>query len=214
MADQDSITLTRAQIEELRAIIHNADSPLGNRLQDVSSRLYFALDGAGWTPAAEVAQPKGWSVTKTDDGDFLLRHGERGAVICERDKSKLLFEFLADLASSPSSAPAESGWQPKLSVKVHSFPESNGRRNWTALLTREEQWDGLQGNCGGITIERGECWNRVAYEAERTRYLLGLRDTEPFILDYGDDITTPEEWKGEMRAVAPQAVQAGGEGGK
>lgn len=46
------VTLTRAQVEELRAIIHNAESPLGNRLQDVSSRLYFALEGTGWTPAA------------------------------------------------------------------------------------------------------------------------------------------------------------------
>lgn len=70
MADQDNITLTRAQIEELRAIIHNADSPLGNRLQDVSSRLYFALDGAGWTPTAAlspatVAQPVEWGDPKT-----------------------------------------------------------------------------------------------------------------------------------------------------
>jgi hypothetical protein len=50
MSNLDAVTLTRAQVEELRAIIHNADSPLGNRLQDVSARLYFALDGAGWTP--------------------------------------------------------------------------------------------------------------------------------------------------------------------
>jgi hypothetical protein len=48
----DTVTLTRAQVEELRAIIHNAESPLGNRLQDVSSRLYFALEGAGWAPRA------------------------------------------------------------------------------------------------------------------------------------------------------------------
>lgn len=56
MAEQETVTLTRAQVEELRAIIHNADSPLGNRLQDVSSRLYFALDGAGWTPAPNTRQ--------------------------------------------------------------------------------------------------------------------------------------------------------------
>lgn len=57
MAAQETVTLTRAQVEDLRAIIHNADSPLGNRLQDVSARLYFALDGAGWTPAP-VAAPE------------------------------------------------------------------------------------------------------------------------------------------------------------
>jgi hypothetical protein len=42
----------------------------------------------------------------------------------------------------------------------------------------------------------------VAFEAERARFLLGERDTEPFILDYGDDIQTPEEWKGETHAFA------------
>ena len=88
--------------------------------------------------------------------------------------------------------------QPRLKVWLTSFPESNGKTNWTALLTREEKWDGLPGNAGGITLDRGEMWNRVAYEAERTRFLLGQRDTEPYILDYGDDVKTPEEWKGEL----------------
>lgn len=87
--------------------------------------------------------------------------------------------------------------QPRLTVKLVSYPESNGKRNWTALLTRVDKWDGLVGNGGGITIVRGELWNRVAYEAERTRFLIGERDTEPFILDYGDDIETPEQWLGE-----------------
>ena len=89
--------------------------------------------------------------------------------------------------------------QPRLTVRVTSFPESNGKRNWTALLVRVEPWRGLIGNCGGITIARGELWNRVAYEAECARALLGERDTEPHILDYGDDIQTPEEWAGEVR---------------
>lgn len=89
--------------------------------------------------------------------------------------------------------------QPRLTVRVTSFSESNGKRNWTALLVRVEPWRGLIGNCGGITIARGELWNRVAYEAECARALLGERDTEPHILDYGDDIKTPEEWAGEVR---------------
>lgn len=88
--------------------------------------------------------------------------------------------------------------QPQLTVKIRSFPESNGKRNWTAMLVRVGGFDGLIGNAGGITIDRGEMWNRVAYEAERTRFLLGERDTEPHILDYGDDIRTPEEWAGEV----------------
>jgi hypothetical protein len=93
--------------------------------------------------------------------------------------------------------------QPRLTVRLCSFPESNGKRNWTALLVRVEEWPGLIGNCGGITIDRGEFWNRVAYEAERARLLIGERDTEPHILDYGDDIKTPDEWAGEVRGGRP-----------
>lgn len=95
------------------------------------------------------------------------------------------------------------GQQPRLTVRVQSFPESNGKRNWTALLVRVDAWGGLVGNCGGITIDRGECWNRVAYEAERAKLLIGERDTEPDIMDYGDDIHTPEEWAGEVRGGRP-----------
>lgn len=93
--------------------------------------------------------------------------------------------------------------QPRLTVRLRSFPESNGKRNWTALLVRVDAWGGLIGNCGGITIDRGECWNRVAYEAERAKLLIGERDTEPDIMDYGDDIRTPEEWAGEVRGGRP-----------
>ena len=93
----------------------------------------------------------------------------------------------------------EEGSQPKLTVKLQSFPESNGKRNWTALLVRVDKWGGLVGNCGGISLAHGELWNRVAYEAERTKLLIGERDTEPCILDYGEDIKTPEEWQGETR---------------
>ena len=88
-------------------------------------------------------------------------------------------------------------------MRLTSFPESNGKRNWTALLVRVDGFSGLVGNCGGITIDRGEFWNRVAYSAECVKLLIGERDTEPHILDYGDDITTPEPWAGEVRGGRP-----------
>jgi len=93
--------------------------------------------------------------------------------------------------------------QPRLTVRLQSFPESNGKRNWTALLVRVDAWGGLVGNCGGITVDRGEFWNRVAYEAERAKLLIGERDTEPDIRDYGNDITTPDQWAGEVRGGRP-----------
>lgn len=99
--------------------------------------------------------------------------------------------------------------QPRLTVRLRSFPESNGKRNWTALLVRVDRWGGLIGNCGGISLAQGELWNRVAYHAECARLLIGERDTEPHILDYGDDIHTPDEWAGEVhggRSVRPVAA--------
>lgn len=36
-----------------------------------------------------------------------------------------------------------------------------------------------------ITFAYGELWNRVAYEFERARFLLGERDSEPFIGLFG-----------------------------
>ena len=91
----------------------------------------------------------------------------------------------------------------KLTVRIRSFPESNGKRNWTAMFVRTEKWSGLVGNCGGIPIARGEYWNRVAYHAEEARALLGERLTEPHILQYGEDVKTPEEWKGVDSGANP-----------
>ena len=108
------------------------------------------------------------------------------------------------LAATPPAQAADSvledaAQQPRLKVCITAFPESNGKQNWTALLVRTDKWgEGLAGNCGGISLARGELWNRVAYAAECARFLIGERDTEPFILDFGDDIKTPEEWKGEV----------------
>lgn len=92
---------------------------------------------------------------------------------------------------------AQPGSQVELKVVIQSFPESNGRRNWTAMFKRTTPFKGLVGNGGGITIARGEQWNRVAYQAERARVLLGERVTEPDILAYGEDVATPQEWKGQ-----------------
>lgn len=98
------------------------------------------------------------------------------------------------------------GGQPLLKVEIHRYPESNGKTNWTALLLRQEPFKGLVGTGGGMVLaSEPYYWNRAAYYAERCKFLLGMRDTEPFILDYGDDIKSPEEWKGETDRKARQA---------
>jgi len=73
----------------------------------------------------------------------------------------------------------------------------------TAMIVRADKWLGLESNCGGITVGRGEYWNRVDYEAERAKLLIGERDTEPCIMDYGCDIETPDKWEGEVSGGRP-----------
>ena len=87
----------------------------------------------------------------------------------------------------------------ELKVVLFKMPESNGKRNWQAYFRRKDDPDfkGLVGSLGGICICWGECWNRVAYEAEQARFLLGERTKEPDLRQYGDDVNTPEEWLGK-----------------
>lgn len=74
--------------------------------------------------------------------------------------------------------------QPRLAVWYGPMPESNGKSNWTALLHREgvSLLDGPN-----ITLDRSEYPDRVRYEADRVRHLIGELENEPCILDYDTD---------------------------
>lgn len=74
--------------------------------------------------------------------------------------------------------------RPELAVWYGSMPESNGKSNWTAILYRKD--DGIGGGVN-ITIDRSEYPDRVRYEADRVRFLIGEIDKEPWILDYDAD---------------------------
>ena len=91
----------------------------------------------------------------------------------------------------------------QLTVRLLSLLESNGKRNWQAYFVRQnnDDFEGLIGSLGGVCIAWGEHFNRVAYEAERARFLIGERTTEPKIWAYSVDVGTPEDWKG----VDPEA---------
>ncbi|WP_250489940.1 hypothetical protein [Caballeronia sp. INML2] len=68
----------------------------------------------------------------------------------------------------------------KLAVWYGSMPESNGKSNWTAILHNGDI-------SRGITLDRSEYPDRVRYEADRVRWLIGELDKEPWILDYDAD---------------------------
>lgn len=68
----------------------------------------------------------------------------------------------------------------KLMVWSGAMPESNGKTNFTAILHRGDI-------SKGFTIERSEYPDRVRYEADCVRWLIGEIDKEPWILDYDAD---------------------------
>lgn len=76
----------------------------------------------------------------------------------------------------------QGGNSPALTVWYGDMPETNGKTNWTAILHRK-------GEClsTGITIDRSEYPDRVRYEADRMRYLIGELEDEPDILEYDAD---------------------------
>jgi hypothetical protein len=99
------------------------------------------------------------------------------------------------------------GWQqraqydnPALEVWYGPMPESNGKSNFTAILKRKDAklWD----EDVAITIDRGEYPERVRYEADRVRFLIGEIDKEPCILDYDPDVHS-----GYVKPPVPAAVK-------
>jgi hypothetical protein len=68
----------------------------------------------------------------------------------------------------------------KLTVWYGTMPESNGKTNWTAILHNGDV-------SRGITLAMSEYEDRVRYEADRMRWMIGELDKEPFLLDYDAD---------------------------
>lgn len=74
---------------------------------------------------------------------------------------------------------------PRLTVWYGDMPETNGRSNWTAILRRVDpidKWD--QGFC----FARSEYPDRVRYEADRMRWIIGELEERPDILAYDPDL--------------------------
>lgn len=99
---------------------------------------------------------------------------------------------LLDILACRRSRPTEPGWaplfdrastQPELTVWYGPMPESNGKCNFTAVLMRKGL-SLLDGLASGFTIACSEYPDRVRYEADCVRYLIGELQVEPDILDY------------------------------
>lgn len=98
---------------------------------------------------------------------------------------------------------APSGAVPALEVWEGPMPESNGKSNFTAILRRKDAdfFDEAH-----FTIARSEYPDRVRYEADCVRHIIGELAERPFILDYDD-----EKHSGYV-AAQPLAASAAPEG--
>lgn len=105
-----------------------------------------------------------------------------------------LYDHLRSIAArirpAPVAAPApasEAVADEKLTVWFGSMPESNGKENWTAILYRKSG-SLLGGIEDGFTLARSEYHDRVRYEADCVRHLIGELPERPGILAYDADM--------------------------
>lgn len=96
-------------------------------------------------------------------------------------EGKVTTEEVSEFLKLP---PPEGKLPPQLEVWDGPMPESNGKSNFTAILKRKGE-SMLMGPI--FTIARSEYPDRVRYEADEVRYILGLIDKKPCILDYDTD---------------------------
>jgi hypothetical protein len=101
---------------------------------------------------------------------------------------------------------------PELTVWEGAMPESNGKSNFTAVLMRKGATllDGFE---DGFTIACSEYPDRVRYEADCVRYLIGELAEKPWITDYDADkhsgyvnptaqeVTQPTYWKAQRAMI-------------
>ena len=115
-----------------------------------------------------------WATYRRDGNGWVYNfgHAEDAEVRAKSVSRELNRQVEAIAARQPGA---------QLAVWCGPMPESNGRQNWTAMLYRK---GGDIFREGSMQIERSEYPDRVRYEADRLRYLIGERDEEPDIMKY------------------------------
>lgn len=98
--------------------------------------------------------------------------------------------------------------QHKLTVWFGDMPESNGKANWTAILHRDGA-DDFDRFLDGITIERSEHHDRVRYEADRVRHLIGELAEAPDILDYDPNMLSPSGYQHPSASLSSSLPKGG-----
>ena len=206
-------TITRERLEELAAgqSGFNLRIATHEESQELARMALAAMDSepAAWTDEEELrdANESGSGYLfgiERDANKFadprrqimLYRHAQPAPVVPDAatairaclsefpESARDIVEECADIAENACRAAMLHGadGKPELTVWYGAMPETNGKTNWTAILHRKGQqiWE-------GITIDRSEYPDRVRYEADRMRHLIGELPDEPDILSYDAD---------------------------
>jgi len=117
---------------------------------------------------------------------------------CGQNNCSCMARYARILAAiEPQPAPRE------LTVWYGKMPESNGRENWTAIL-RPKAGDHMDDPIlmNGFCFARSEYPDRVRYEADRMRWIIGELTEKPHILAYDADLHS-----GYVEQPAPRDAQ-------
>lgn len=167
----------------------------------IADRIANFLAAPPVAPAEPVAEEGRTAERKAFESYIVTMFGPRGRAVLKRNAEG---DYLSDAGAfawkawlrsavggrwrvtpaQPSTVAAEGA---TLTVWYGEMPESNGRRNWTAMLHRKDA-DGFDKFTQGFIFARSEYPDRVRYEADRMAWLIGEKADEPDLLAYDADL--------------------------
>lgn len=208
MTRAEAMELAREIIRHLGVIDSAIDEAIARMEADATPAP--AVVSAVWNPASQPPESAGgqWSrpvIAVTVNGDAyrisamgecwqrtkaMADSGYGGTVVAwtempdvdaAREGSRALYrgdgELVAPVAGEAAQVP--------LAVWCGAMPESNGKQNWTVILHRA----GTNAFVGPhVCLFRSEYPDRMRYEADRLKYLLGQREEAPDILAYDSEL--------------------------
>lgn len=202
---------------ELLSVLDFSDS---NLRRVVDHLLEVGYSRAAWQRTQAAGVPDGWRLVPVEPtaemiealaASFWPADWEAGKRLQRLRGTKVVFpkteiemavgKYERVLAAAPAQPAAQAGQRPELTVWEGAMPESNGKSNFTAVLMRKgaHLFDGIS---GGMTISRSEYPDRVRYEADCVRWLIGELKEEPCIVDYD-----AEKHSGYVASTQPAAQE-------
>jgi hypothetical protein len=114
---------------------------------------------------------------------------------------------LLEVAAQDRAGATSAACLPELTVWEGAMPESNGKSNFTAVLHRKDS-KGFDLFTDGFQFARSEYPDRVKYEADFMRWLIGEREVKPELLGDGYDFDKHSGY------VPPDRTAVKGAGGR